>query len=549
MAVSPAAPLRREFRILIAALIVFLGALIVTLFSLAVSILRMDRLGWTADAARNAVAPLAASASRGDLEARLQILRAENDITRVEIYRGTELYAASGPVPASAEVMTRSLPDGKMLFFFDASRQLGGRRNALIIGALATLATIAGMLILTLYLPRFVRPLEEMLAHAQQLGAQTRGDHDARYLVHSFREAVERIQHQAQELDHLRDAAAAHTPDVRELARALNRSFTSGFLAVDATGAVVSINDAGREILGIAASAPAESITLDALAPSFTTIVRESLETRMPLSRREVLLEATESLIGVTTVPLFEESAFLGMFALFTDLTSFRAMEGRLRDLENLVGLGQMSAGIAHEFRNSLFTILGYLKLAQRTAADEPAAKIRSAEQEAQKLAMAVDALLNFARPLQIRSQRVRVDELVSAVSERFSTATPDVRFSFESAGPVELNGDRELLERAFENVLRNAVDAVRQRHPGGGGTVATRIAVDPHPTITIRDNGVGVDQEQASAYLLPFQSGKAHGFGLGLPLARKIILHHEGTLSLSGTPGEGAMVRIEFFS
>jgi len=548
MAVSSAAPLRREFRILIAALIVFLGALIVTLFTLAVSILRMDRLGSTADEARNAVAPLASRGSRGDLEARLRILCAENDITRVEIYRGNALYAAAGQPVTSAEVITRPLPDGTMLFYFDASRQLGGRRNALIVGALATLATIAGLLILTLYLPRFVRPLEEMLVHAQQLGAQTRGDHDARYLVDSFREAVERIQHQAQELDHLRDAASTRTPDVRELARALNRSFTSGFLAVDATGAVVAINDAGREILGIAATAQAESITLNALAPSFTTIVRESLETRVALSRREVLLEATESLIGVTTVPLFEESMFLGMFALFTDLTSFRAMEGRLRDLENLVGLGQMSAGIAHEFRNSLFTILGYLKLAQRTAAEEPAAKIRSAEQEAQKLATAVDALLNFARPLQIRSQRVRVDEIVSAVVDRFSAATSDVAFSFESAGPLELNGDRELLERAFENIVRNAIDAVRQRHPAGGGTIDTRIAIDPHPAITVRDNGVGVDPEQASAYLLPFQSGKPHGFGLGLPLARKIILHHGGTLSLTGAPGEGACVRIEFF-
>jgi len=65
---------------------------------------------------------------------------------------------------------------------------------------------------------------------------------------------------------------------------------------------------------------------------------------------------------------------------------------------------------------------------------------------------------------------------------------------------------------------------------------------------VTVRDNGVGVDHEQASAYLLPFQSGKPHGFGLGLPLARKIILHHGGTLSLTGAPGEGACVRIEFF-
>ncbi len=544
MATAPAArPLHREIRLLVGALIVFLITLIVALLALAVSILRMDRLAVTADATARVVGPLIASASREDMRARLEALGAANGIGRIEIYRGEELWVAAGRTIPSAEVLTREIPGGRMLFFFQVSNFAGGRRSALVVGALATIATMAGLLIFILYIPKFLRPVEEMLAQAQRLAGNPRGDHDARYLVHTFREAVERIQEQSQEIDHLRTAATSHTPDLAELARALNRSFSSGFAAIDANGSILAINDAGRSILGITGE-PA----LDAFPQSFATIVRQSLESREAFTRREVLIEQSESLIGVTTVPLFDEERFLGLFALFTDLTTFRAMEARMRDLENLIGLGQMSAGIAHEFRNSLFTILGYLQLAQRTAAEEPAAKIRNAEQEAKKLAGAVDALLNFARPLKIRSQRLHLDEIVGSVIERFRAEATDVRFSLESA-PVEINGDRELLERAFENVVRNAVDAVRQRHPDGGGTIDTKIALDPHAVLTVRDNGVGVDAEQATAYLLPFQSGKPHGFGLGLPLARKIILHHSGTLALSGAPGEGACVRIELFS
>ncbi|HJQ38420.1 MAG TPA: ATP-binding protein [Thermoanaerobaculia bacterium] len=544
MATAPAArPLHREIRLLVGALIVFLITLIVALLALAVSILRMDRLAVTADATARVVSPLIASASREDMRARLEALGAANGIGRIEIYRGPELWVDTGRTIPSAEVLTREIPGGRMLFFFEVSNFAGGRRSALVVGALATIATMAGLLIFILYIPKFLRPVEEMLAQAQRLAGNPRGDHDARYLVHTFREAVERIQQQSQEIDQLRTAATSHTPDLAELARALNRSFSSGFAAIDANGTILAINDAGRSILGISGE-PA----LDAVPPSFATIVRQSLESREAFTRREVLIEQSESLIGVTTVPLFDEQRFLGLFALFTDLTTFRAMEARMRDLENLIGLGQMSAGIAHEFRNSLFTILGYLQLAQRTAAEEPAAKIRNAEQEAKKLAGAVDALLNFARPLKIRSQRIRFDEIVGSVIEHFRTEAADVRFSLESA-PVEINGDRELLERAFENIVRNAVDAVRQRHPDGGGSVDTTIALEPHPVIIVRDNGVGVDAEQATAYLLPFQSGKPHGFGLGLPLARKIILHHGGTLALSGAVGEGACVRIEFFS
>jgi len=549
MAVTSAAPLRREVRVLVGALIVFLTTLIVTLLALALSILRMDRLAVTADATARAVAPLIPSGERGDMTKRLDLLRSANGISRIEIYRGEELWIGSGSVLPSAEVLTRPVPGGRMLFFFDVSGWVGGRRTALVVGAMATIATMAGLLIFILYIPKFLRPVEEMLDQANRLAGNPRRDHDARYLVHTFREAVERIQQQSQEIDHLREAATSHTPDLHELARALNRSFSSGFAAIDADGSIVAVNEAGRTILGLTADAGEHVPSLDAFPASFATIVRSSLEAREALTRREVLIEQSESLIGVTTVPLFDEQRFLGVFALFTDLTTFRAMEGRVRDLENLIGLGQMSAGIAHEFRNSLFTILGYLRLAQRSATEEPAAKIRSAEQEAQKLSAAVDALLNFARPMQIRSQRLRLDEIVSAVVERFSAATPGVRFSCDCNAAVEINGDRELLDRALENVMRNAVDAVHQRHTDGGGMIDTRVELDPHPVVTVRDNGVGVDPEQVSAFLLPFQSGKPHGFGLGLPLARKIILHHGGTLTLSGARGEGASVRIEFFS
>lgn len=549
MASAPAArPLHREIRLLIGALIVFLLTLIVALLALAVSILRMDRLSVTADATARAVAPLVASGQPGVMRERLDVLRASNGISRIEIFRGEELWVASGRVLPSAEVLTRPIPGGRMLFYFDVSDWAGGRRNALVVGALATIATMAGLLVFILYIPKFLRPVEEMLAQAARLAENPRRDHDARYLVHTFREAVERIQQQSQEIDQLRSAATAHTPDLSELARALNRNFSSGFAAIDADGTVIAINDAGRAILGVSADAP-EPLMLAALPATFATVVRDSLDAREALTRREVLIEQPEALIGVTTVPLFDDQRFLGLFALFTDLTTFRAMEGRMRDLENLIGLGQMSAGIAHEFRNSLFTILGYLRLAQRSAAEEPAAKIRSAEEEAQKLASAVDALLNFARPLQMRSQRVKLNEILAAVLDQFRGEAGDVRFSMESAGSAEINGDRELLERAFENIVRNAIDAVRQRHPHGGGTIDVKLETGPHPIITVRDNGVGVDAEQAATFLLPFQSGKAHGFGLGLPLARKIVLHHGGTLSLTGASGEGASVRIEFFS
>jgi hypothetical protein len=129
MAVTSAAPLRREVRVLVGALVVFLCTLIVTLLSLAVSILRIDRLAAVADAARNTVAPLAATASRDTLTARLETLRIDNDITRIEVYRESVLAAAAGDSVPSAEVITRTFSGGRMLFYFNAAGLIGGRRT------------------------------------------------------------------------------------------------------------------------------------------------------------------------------------------------------------------------------------------------------------------------------------------------------------------------------------------------------------------------------------------------------------------------------------
>ena len=144
-------------------------------------------------------------------------------------------------------------------------------------------------------------------------------------------------------------------------------------------------------------------------------------------------------------------------------------------------------------------------------------------------------------------SSCVRLDEIAAEVVERVSAGALDVEFRM-SAAPTEVHGDRELLARAIENIVRNAVDAVRERHPNGGGIVDISVNSEPHAKIEVRDNGVGLSSEDTARLTLPFVSAKAKGFGLGLPLARKIALHHGAALLLSGVPGEGATATIEFF-
>jgi signal transduction histidine kinase len=332
--------------------------------------------------------------------------------------------------------------------------------------------------------------------------------------------------------------------ELERVSAALTRSLTSGLIAIDAAGNIVDINRAGREILRIDHDAPLAGRALDDAVPlpAFAATLRRAVAERAALTRVEI--QDVDATIGLTTVPLRNESGeFLGFLALFTDLTPIRSLEARVQEMTTLAQLGEISAGIAHEFRSSLSTILGYMKLARRGGVDSVAeGRLQSAEKEAAALLTAIERLLAFARPVQLNAEAVDLKELVEEQTTQLGDQATDVAFRVD--GPrVVIDGDRVLLARAFENLLRNAADAVREK---GGGSVTVTLTAAP-PAVTIADNGAGFDPADTARLFLPFQSNKPNGFGMGLPLAKKIVLLHGGSLRLQGEPGKGAVATVEF--
>lgn len=236
-------------------------------------------------------------------------------------------------------------------------------------------------------------------------------------------------------------------------------------------------------------------------------------------------------------------AASLGAALLFLYLREKSSLEARVQEMTTLAQLGEISAGIAHEFRSSLTTILGYMKLARKTGLDEVTeTRLQRAENEAQLLLQAIERLLAFARPVELNAEDVDLHALLSEQIEQIADVGDGVPVTLE--GPrVTIRGDRILLSRALENLLRNAADAVRQK---GSGSIAVTLR-DAPPTVTIRDEGVGFDPAEGPRLFLPFQSNKPNGFGMGLPLAKKIILVHGGTLQLTGQPDGGAVATVTF--
>lgn len=483
--------------------------------------------------------------SGDDISTRLSLLRARHGVAGIVLRARDGNTITSGIVlPPPAEVLRRATPAGEVRLYFDTTELRAMRRTFVISAAICIASSIAATGLLLLYLSRITRPIDAMLDHARELGE--RGDvEETQYLVDTFRSSIDTLKAQEAELRRLHESEKTRADDLARVTATLTRSLTAGFLALDDAGLVVDANRAAQDILGINTDALARKpLRASTGATEFTEVIDTAFRERSVVARRQVGYR--DAIIGLTAVPLRnEDDRFLGMLVLFTDLTPTHALEQRVRELQNLADLGEISAGIAHEFRNSLSTILGYLKLARRQQLDsEVEGRLRAAEEEALQLADAVGALLQFAKPVKLERHRADLLHLVRDVVGRAETLAPDVTFVVTGTS-VEIPADAALLSRAIENLVRNAVEAVREN--GAEGRVTANVAADPVPSITIADNGKGFDESEAARFFLPFQSGKPTGFGLGLPIAKKIVLLHGGTIALRRNEHGGATARLEF--
>lgn len=223
------------------------------------------------------------------------------------------------------------------------------------------------------------------------------------------------------------------------------------------------------------------------------------------------------------------------------DQQQLRRVEGELREKAALARSGELAAGIAHEMRNGIATIQGYARLVE-TSTDAPARDSAAAiAEECRTLAGVITRFMDYVKDERLNPSRFELRRLLSRVAARESRSRPGATVELAGLDSLELHADEELLERAFENLVRNAREAA-----GPGGRVRVEVARDgADALVTVFDDGPGLTVEADA--IRPFFTTKPGGFGLGLPMAYKITLLHDGALRLGPSPlgGLAATVRL----
>jgi signal transduction histidine kinase len=208
-----------------------------------------------------------------------------------------------------------------------------------------------------------------------------------------------------------------------------------------------------------------------------------------------------------------------------------------------LASIGQVATVIVHDLKNPLISILGFARRLREGKGDVTLGA-QTIEGSAQDMQRIVNSVLDFAKPLQLDRKEVDIRDSISRAGEscRTKTAARSVTLTMHlPTTPVTADIDSPHIERALVNLIDNAVDASQ---PGAVVTVTSTIDRSDI-VISIKDQGTGMDSETLANLFMPFYTTKSEGTGLGMPISRKVIEAHAGTLEIISRQGVGTEAKI----
>jgi two-component system sensor histidine kinase HydH len=233
----------------------------------------------------------------------------------------------------------------------------------------------------------------------------------------------------------------------------------------------------------------------------------------------------------------------------FTDVAEIRRLRDHLRKADQLVALGTLTAGVAHELRNPLASMRGLAELMGRDfAADDPRRRYASTMMESiDRLNELVENLLLLTSDVSSTGEQVDAMELAREVTHftALGLGGRAVDLAIEPApegGPLRLPGNRNRLIQALSNVMLNAVQAT----PDGG---AVRLGVargEHHVAFRVHNTGSYIAPDVMKRLFVPFFTTKPTGTGLGLAIARQIVTAHNGRIFVESEEGTGTTFILE---
>jgi len=242
----------------------------------------------------------------------------------------------------------------------------------------------------------------------------------------------------------------------------------------------------------------------------------------------------------------FLASTFDSAVGEIAQLTEAYRLSREERLADSLTQLGELTAGVAHEMRNSIATLKGYVELIDRDPAREMLVEnLAEIRRESEHLHRVLEDFLSFARPGSVRLARVDLRQVLVRALEDPALGGQAYRLRVEPEGDWAVSGDSQLLERALRNLLSNAVGAQARAGREGNPLLVSLCSAGEMLKIRLQDSGEGIPPELLPRLFEPFAAGHPKGVGLGLALTRRILILHGGQVSLESEEEVGTTANV----
>ena len=376
------------------------------------------------------------------------------------------------------------------------------------------------------------------------------GENPTAFMAASMQAVIQKLREQEKELEALHRREKERAQHTERLSEAVTRNMPAGLLLINQTGLIASANPAAETALGVKALGYRRYTEALGEESALARLITGCLEQGATYRREEIeyITPAGEvRQLGVTVSPIAGgpgSRRVSGALCLLSDLTELALLQKQIQLKENLAALGELSAGIAHEFKNALATISGYAQMIRgETSPTEAAEHAERILQQTRALTHVVTEFLKFARPLDVGAEEVTLRPLVERAVAEVQESLPNVTVSVEGEFE-EVSGDEALLRQALLNLVRNAAEAAGgEGHPGRVTVAGSMEQSGGHAVqrISVTDNGPGIAAQDLLRIFLPFYTTKASGTGLGLAVVQKIVVQHGGAVEARNRADSGA--------
>lgn len=324
---------------------------------------------------------------------------------------------------------------------------------------------------------------------------------------------------------------------------------STAIIAIDINETVIIYNQAAEDIMGMPAceviGRPFTEL-LDKKLGTRDSILMNSLQTGKVYSHVEAKIETpigTMNVMAYTTIVYNKHNNIAGAILSLRDITSQKQLEEKVFNAEKLSVIGELAAGIAHEVRNPLTSVKGFLQLlAQKhDKGDQIHQYIDIMLEEIKRVNSIISEFLLISRPTvpikRIIDIHKIIDEILLLAEGECLIKGLWINRQYDLGCPL-ITLDAEQIKQVFLNLVSNAISAVS----GSGQLVVSSVYNRDYNEINLifTDTGSGINDAELEKIFEPFFTTKENGTGLGLTISRRIVENHGGRLEVTSTPGKG---------